>query len=140
VTLQDDEDEDFPESVYTLKDGIPAKSTLIALRLESGFLHFFVIAPFACHIHFGIEKDRGTFDDFLKGHERALVEFYAPLPEVFQLKFLPSCSRSHRRSTAKAMVWTLPETGARIQPGSRCSSSLCLQNEINIFSQEHQFK
>ena len=40
MTLQDDEDEDFPESVYTLKDGIPAKSTLIALRLESGFLHF----------------------------------------------------------------------------------------------------
>lgn len=40
MTLQDDEDEDFPESVYTLKDGIPAKSTLIALRLESVFLHF----------------------------------------------------------------------------------------------------
>ena len=39
MTLQDDEDEDFPESVYTLKDGIPAKSTLIALRLESG-MHF----------------------------------------------------------------------------------------------------
>ena len=85
LTLQDDEDEDFPESVYTLKDGSLAKSTMVALHtLGVGNVLYFLVGHgiIRCVRSISEHRDhRGTFDDFLKGHERVLVEFYAPPPE-----------------------------------------------------------
>ena len=144
MTLQDDEDEDFPESVYTLKDGIPAKSTLIALCLESVFFFGIHRAIRLSHPFRFLSKDRGTFDDFLKGHERALVEFYAPLPEGFPSehfcpKFLPIFIADQRPSGQGHGVDIASNWSQNTTRQQMLFEPLLAKNEINISSQEHQF-
>lgn len=66
---------------------------------------------------------KGTFDSFLKEHERTLVEFYASGFLALRHRVTSWCCEHVDDVTRrKALVWTLPKIGARIQSGSRCSS------------------